>query len=258
MAHKHSLEALNRTLQDLNNNTRLFGGALLLLSGDFRQTLPVIPRSTYADEINACLKQSILWRNVTTLRLTINMQNDPLALSFSEQLLNIGNGKIKLHENTQCIKLPDNFSNMVNRKDALIESIFPNLRTNFINHAWLCERAILAPTNVDVDALNIKIQKLLPGNEMSFKSIDTVVDPDEGVNFPVEFLNSLDVPGMPPHELSLKIGSPIILLRNLNAPKLCNGTRLVIKKIMGNVLEAIILKGKFQGEVVLLPRMMIQ
>lgn len=258
MAHKQSLEALNRTMQDLNNNTRLFGGALLLLSGDFRQTLPVIPRSTYADEINACLKQSILWRNVTTLRLTINMQNDPLALSFSEQLLNIGNGKIKLHENTQCIKLPDNFSNMVNRKDALIESIFPNLRTNFINHAWLCERAILAPTNVDVDALNIKIQKLLPGNEMSFKSIDTVVDPDEGVNFPVEFLNSLDVPGMPPHELSLKIGSPIILLRNLNAPKLCNGTRLVIKKIMGNVLEAIILKGKFQGEVVLLPRMMIQ
>lgn len=73
MAHKHSLEALDRMMKDLNNNTRLFGGALLLLSGDFRQTLPVIPRATYADEINACIKQSYLWRNVTTLRLNKNI-----------------------------------------------------------------------------------------------------------------------------------------------------------------------------------------
>lgn len=83
MAHKYSLEALNRTMQDLNSNNKLFGGAILLLSGDFRQTLPVIPRSTFAYEINACLKQSFLWRNVETLRLTINMrvqlQNDPSA-----------------------------------------------------------------------------------------------------------------------------------------------------------------------------------
>ncbi|XP_055932759.1 uncharacterized protein LOC129962790 [Argiope bruennichi] len=61
MAHKHSLEALNRTLKDIKNSDKLFGGTLLVLSGDFRQTLPVIPRSTYADEINACLKSSPLW-----------------------------------------------------------------------------------------------------------------------------------------------------------------------------------------------------
>lgn len=119
---------------------------------------------------------------------------------------------------------------------------------------WLRERAILAAKNIDVDAINIKTKQSLPGNEILFKSIDTVTDPDEAVNYPVEFLNSLDLPGMPPHNLRLKIGSPIILLRNLNAPKLCNGTRLVIKKIMGNVLEATILNGKFEGEVVLLPR----
>ncbi|GBP32025.1 ATP-dependent DNA helicase pif1 [Eumeta japonica] len=59
MANKKSLEAFNRTMQDLRGNQQLFGGALILLSGDFRQTLPVIPRSTPADEINACLKSSV-------------------------------------------------------------------------------------------------------------------------------------------------------------------------------------------------------
>lgn len=42
MVHKKSLEALDRTLKDLRKNENLFGGAFILLSGDFRQTLPVI------------------------------------------------------------------------------------------------------------------------------------------------------------------------------------------------------------------------
>ncbi|XP_042896869.1 uncharacterized protein [Parasteatoda tepidariorum] len=244
MAHKHSLEALDRFLKDIKDNTWLFGGALLLLSGDFRQTLPVIPRATYADEINACLKESYLWRSVSKLCLTLNMrvqlQNDPLASRFSEQLLDIGNGKIQLYEDSQYIRLPQNFCNMVPTKEELIKSIFLDLPHDYTNHAWLCERAISAARNLDVDAINFKVQQSLPGSEITFKSIDTVVDPDEVVDYPAEFLNSLDLPAMPPHNLRLKIGSPIILLRNLNAPKLCNGTLLVIKKIMGNILEVTI------------------
>ncbi|XP_071035290.1 uncharacterized protein [Parasteatoda tepidariorum] len=208
MAHKHSLEALDRPLKDIKDNTRLFGDTLLLLSGDFRQTLPVIPCAIYADEINTCLKESYLWRSV-----------------------NIGNGKIQLYEDTQYIRLPQNFCNTVPSKEELIKSIFPDLPHDYINNAWLRERAILAAKNLDVDAINFKVQQSLPGSEITFKSIDTVVDPDEVVNYLADFLNSLDLPGMPPHNFRLKIGSPIILLRNLNAPKLCNGTRQAIKKI---------------------------
>jgi ATP-dependent DNA helicase PIF1 len=67
----------------------------------------------------------------------------------------------------------------------------------------------------------------------------------------------VDLPCKPPHNLQLKVGSPVILLRNLIPPWLCNDTRLVVKKLMKNVIEAIILNGKFRGENVLLPRIPI-
>lgn len=51
MSHKKSLEALNRKLMDINNNSKVMGGKLLALTGDFRRTLPIIPRSTPVDEM---------------------------------------------------------------------------------------------------------------------------------------------------------------------------------------------------------------
>ena len=74
------------------------------------------------------------------------------------------------------------------------------------------------------------------------------MEADEAVNYSMEFLNSLDLPGMPPHVLKLKMGVPIIMLRNINKPKLCNCTRLAVKKLMNNVVEATILTGPFKGE----------
>lgn len=55
-AYKKSLESLERLLKDLLGNIRVFGKALILFAGDFIQILPVVPRSTQADGVRACLK----------------------------------------------------------------------------------------------------------------------------------------------------------------------------------------------------------
>lgn len=261
MAHKKSLEALDRTLQDLRNNRQPFGGAIILLAGDFRQTLPVITRSTPADELNACLKASHLWRLVKKLSLTVNMrvqlQNDVSAQLFASQLLDVGNGKIVMDGTTGLITLPSDFCVIVGSKEDLISNVYPNILQNHKNHQWLSERAILASKNKDVGDINIDILNKISGETKTYKSIDCVMDPDEVVNYPTEFLHTLDLSGTPPHILQLKIGVPIILLRNLNQPKLCNGTRLVVKKLFDNMIEATIITGKYKGEDVLIPRIPI-
>uniref|UniRef100_A0A034VSN1 DNA helicase Pif1-like 2B domain-containing protein n=1 Tax=Bactrocera dorsalis TaxID=27457 RepID=A0A034VSN1_BACDO len=183
--------------------------------------------------------------------MRVEMLQDSSAETFSKQLLDIGNGKVAKDE-TRYVKLPNYFCKIADSQDILIEPIFPDVHTQYINHEWLAERAILAAKNADVDNLNLKIQQLLPGNLVSYKSINTVCDVSEVVNFPTEFLNSLDLSGMPPHNLILKVGSPIILLRNLSPARICNGARLVIRKLMKSVIEASILNGKFKSENILI------
>ncbi|KAL4134683.1 hypothetical protein QTP88_006409 [Uroleucon formosanum] len=137
---------------------------------------------------------------------------------------------------------------------VLIENVFPNISENYKNYAWLSQRAILAAKNNDVHALNFTIQSKIAGDLVIYKSVDSITNPDDVVNYPTEFLNSLEIPGFPPYNLQLKVGTVIMILRNLNPPRLCNGTRLSVKRLMPNLIEATIINGKYAGENVCIPR----
>jgi hypothetical protein len=73
MQHKHCMEAVDRTLQDILNNNRPFGGIVVLWGGDFRQILPVIEKGSREDIVYACIKCSALWGHVRMFNLTQNM-----------------------------------------------------------------------------------------------------------------------------------------------------------------------------------------
>ncbi|XP_054259503.1 uncharacterized protein LOC128984227 [Macrosteles quadrilineatus] len=136
MAHKGALEALDRSLRDIRGSNTLMGGLVVLMAGDFRQTLPVIQRGTPADEISACLKSSRLWDHVSKLYLTENMRvilnNDGNAGEFALSLLKIGEGKIPTNEQ-QIIELPRNFCKLVDSTEDLISSVFPDFETNYLS-----------------------------------------------------------------------------------------------------------------------------
>lgn len=71
----------------------------------------------------------------------------------------------------------------------------------------------------------------------------------------MEFINSLTPSGMPPHQLNVKVGCVVMLLRNLSLKDgLCNGTRLMVRNLRANVIDCEILTGIRRGDRVLIPR----
>ena len=110
------------------------------------------------------------------------------------------------------------------------------------------ERCILAPTNNDVDQLNIQMLAMLPGEAHIYRSSDTFYEssdhPDIDDINPPEILHGLNISGLPNHEIHLKVGTPVVLLRNLDPSLgLCNGTRLIIEQLGQKVLQARIITG---------------
>jgi hypothetical protein len=83
---------------------------------------------------------------------------------------------------------------------------------------------------------------------------DSVADESQAQMFPPEYLHTIKPPGFAPHELRLKVGIPIILLRNVSpALGLANVTRLVIIHLSRSVIQAKILTGSHVGNVVCIP-----
>lgn len=77
---------------------------------------------------------------------------------------------------------------------------------------------------------------------------------DADLLYPIELLNSINANNFP-HRLILKLGIPIMLLRNLNqSVGLCNGTRLIITKLDRVMIEACVMTGSGIGKIVYLPR----
>ena len=110
------------------------------------------------------------------------------------------------------------------------------------------------------DAANFTNRDLLtqlPGTMQMYELVDTVPDTNEAVHDPTEFLNSLEPPDVPPHNLELKIGAPITLLRNVDPLTLCNGTCLAVKKLMPHVIEATIMTGHAAEQDVFIPHIPI-
>ena len=130
MAKRSDVKALNDLLQDLMNSTELFGGKIVVLGGDFRQTLPGMRKGTKSETMDACLTNSPLWPSLEKLQLLENMRAllDP---SFTEFLLKIGNG-IEGSQNNDLVNIPTSMLIQAHSDkdplDALIDSVYQTFK----------------------------------------------------------------------------------------------------------------------------------
>lgn len=256
MAKRQAVEAVDRTMQDITGVKLPFGGKIMVLGGDFRQVLPVVRRGSRAQIVDSSLRMSPLWAGIKKIQLSINMRalTDPW---FSNFLLRVGDGVEETIDGSY-IRIPDDmvipYSDNGNSKEALINAIFPSLNMNANSSQYIISRAILSTKNENVDGINDMLIQRFCGDEKFYYSFDTAED-DKNNFYPMEFLNSLNVSGLPPHCLRLKVGCPIILLRNLDPSNgLCNGTRLICRSFQPNVIDAEIAIGQHAGKRVFLPR----
>ncbi|KAL0661573.1 hypothetical protein Bca4012_098410 [Brassica carinata] len=106
------------------------------------------------------------------------------------------------------------------------------------------------------------ILKVGDGEEMIYLSADSIDPTDtKAVNdeaLDSDFLNNIKVSGLPSHRLRLKVGCPVMVLRNVDPPEgLMNGTRLQITQLMEFMVAAKIITGSNVGKTVYIPRLLI-
>ncbi|GJT18623.1 ATP-dependent DNA helicase PIF1-like protein [Tanacetum coccineum] len=230
MINRHCYEAFDRTLRDICRtdpsvvSDKVFGGKVVLFGGDFRQILPVITNG------------------------------------------DIGNGKAGgANDGQSTVVFPDEMLIQETDDDvgAIIDDTYPDLLRNLWNPSFFQEKAILAPTHEMIDIINQRMLTMLIGDEKEYESSDSVCLADEDSNFDdsiytTEFLNGIRMSGMPHHSIKLKIGTPIMLMRNIDQKAgLCNGTRLQVLRLGNNIIEAKIISGGSVGRICAIPRMVI-
>ncbi|CAN1795976.1 ATP-dependent DNA helicase PIF1 [Linum perenne] len=185
---------------------------------------------------------------MTVIRLTENMRLRQLECTSTEatQIADFSNWILEISNGDPVI--------------AIVEETYTQLSDNIGNADYFAGRAILAPFHETVSQINNYMLDQFPGEEMCYYNYDSIQS--DCVNsstaedeFPLEFLNSLQIGNFPDHQLKLKVGVPVILLRNLDQTTgLCNGTRMVIRTLGTWFIEVEILMGTHVGERVYLPR----
>ena len=266
MTHRFCFEALDRTLRDLlsadepSNAAKPFGGMPILLGGDFRQVLPVIQGADRCQILNASLIRSPLWKYVVVLKLTVNMRLSNPALSavekarmaqFAQWVLDVGEGKVPAHrkdgetEDT-WINIPDDIVMLAegDKIPTIVDAVYSEFDSLFSSVPYLAQRCIVCPINTVVDEINEFMVDRVPGDSKEYRSFDQIANSiempsDYELLYPPELLNSIVLNNYPQHCLSLKVSVPVVLLCNIDqAQGLCNGTRLLIRRLGDHILEA--------------------
>jgi hypothetical protein len=127
------------------------------------------------------------------------------------------------------------------------------------NISFFRDRAILTTKNDTVADINMRILTRLTGETRVYDTINSInfntIKEGNRPNISIEFLRAQNPSGLPLARLELKIGIPIICLRNLfPRERLYNKTRIIITKLREYSIKIKIISGQFHGKNRVIPR----
>jgi hypothetical protein len=263
MQDRYAVELVNRLLQDARDDDRLFGGLPVLMGGDFAQTLPIVVPSSRTRTVAACLQRSSIWLQLTVLHLHRNMRLPQTGVNkdYGQYL-----STMPYREELQgTIALPQ----YIPRSDTVEElchTIYPATALSAATGdlEFFAERSIITIRNDAVTVFNDQLISRMPGESRIYWSADHAQhrsgrDQPALAEQPLEYLHSINMPGLPPSTLTLKVGAPIMLIRNLRQEDgLCNGTRLIITGLYRWNITARIIAGDHKGMEHTIPRIPLE
>ncbi|XP_028088343.1 uncharacterized protein LOC114288925 [Camellia sinensis] len=172
MQHRHCVEAVDRTLRDIRDSEKPFGGITVVLGGDFRQILLVIPKGFREQIVNASLRHFVLWKHIHILTLDLNMRlnhEDHENAIFAKFLMKIGTNP------QEIINLPSTIHKCQDLSE-LLSTVYPQL--NMIETptpTFLTERTILSARNDDVSDINTTALNIFPGRLYTYFAADKMI-----------------------------------------------------------------------------------
>ena len=113
--------------------------------------------------------------------MRVHLENDVIAGQYAD-LLRIGNGEIPTDE-CNFFEIP--CENPIYFPEQLKNAVFLDLAANFTDQSWLSKRAILAPTNDAMETTKDSLLDQIPTKLKEYPSMDTPVDDDGVVLFPM-------------------------------------------------------------------------
>ncbi|XP_015944645.1 uncharacterized protein LOC107469782 [Arachis duranensis] len=143
---------------------------------------------------------------------------------FGEWLLKVGDGLIGDNmdgESEICLPGDIVIPSSDQAFDELVHFSYPNILENMSSKDFFKARTILAPTLDIVEEVNNHLMAIIPGGEKLYLSSDSICMDEGNMEsqldlYGPELLNSINCSGLPPHKLILKVGVPVMLLRNID------------------------------------------
>nr|GEW57567.1 hypothetical protein [Tanacetum cinerariifolium] len=206
LQHRYVFEAVDRTFRYVykhdnpNAENEVFGGKVVVLSGDFRQILPVISNASRAVVVASAINKSLaIWDNCRVFVLTTNMRlSDPsLDVAHRDEMMRFNNWLLSMRYGTL-------HSIAINNEDEA---------------TW-----IEIPDDLLLPTCDNPIKAIVSSEMHVLHSADIICSITENLEemqtmYPTEFLNTLKFSCVPNHNLELKE----ILLQYRNNTYYLNG-----------------------------------